>query len=287
MKLFFDYKMKIAYLGPERTFTEQIARDIFPEEMLIPISPIKNVIKAVEKNKVDFGVVPIENFYNGEVMETLDSLTESSNVKVVMEKYLEIVHCLGVLPEHKKIKQIMSKNQALEQCSDYIYKKFPDAVTIPVSSTAEAVEMIKKENKIYAAAVASEKAIKDAGLKILDKDLCPKNKTRFVVLGKITTKPSSNDKTFLVIHPHIDKPGILFNCLKFFNDSNINLNSIQSRPDKNKGYYFYIELEGHEQDKSVSKCIENMRSFLDSECKYPDAVKILGSYPNTHWKDED
>ncbi len=284
-------EIKIAYLGPEKTFTEKAAREFFKNHHnaeFIPFQPIRNVIMAVENGKVDFGVVPLENFYNGEVRETLDSLNECSKTKIVSERALEIIYCLGALKNHTKIKKILSKDQALEQCGKYLCLHLAEATTIATTSTMQAAENIKSANMLDAAAIASRPAIESAGLKILAKDICPNNKTRFVLIAKKPTMPTGDDKTFISIHPPIrDKPGVLYNSLGFFANFGINLEDLKSRPDGKKGYYFYIELDGHEADKKVIMALDAIKFYLDPENKHPNTIKILGSYKNAHWKDED
>ena len=284
--------MKVAYLGAEKssTFTEKIAREIFNANYeFVPLRPIINVINAVETEKTDFGVVPIENLINGEVRETLDFLTETSKTKIIQEKALKIVHCLGTLRGNEKINEVYSKDQALEQCSKYLYENYPNAILITTSDTAEGAGFIAKQNILEAGAIASEQALKDAGLEIIARDICPNNKTRFVVLGRDYAKPTGDDKTFLAIHPVVrDRPGVLADTLIFFRDRGINLEYIQSRPDKDKGYYFYLELNGHKDEKNIEESIKNLRNYLLdlSVDKNYNPVKILGSYKNTHWKDE-
>ncbi len=277
--------MLISYLGPPKTFTEQKAKELFPNEVLVSIQPIRKVILSVENNRADFGVVPLDNYYNGEVRETLDSLIECKNTKIIQESSSQIVHCLGVLNKKNEIKEILSKDQALEQCSKYICNNYPDVSTISVSSTAEAISIISRENRLYSAAIASKSAIISGGLKILDEDICPNNKTRFVVIGKDILNSSGDDKTLLAIHPPvIDKPGVLYNSLKFFYDQEINLECIQSRPDGKNGHYFYLEIIGHIKDKKVELALENLCQYFNSELNN-GVVKILGSYRNTRWKD--
>ena len=278
---------KVAYLGPENSFTGDITKEIFKNENLISMPTIRKIIISVENDELDFGVVPLENFYNGEIRETLDTLTEASKTRILMEKYSKIVHCIGALKGHTKILKILSKDHAIEQCSKYISSKYPNATPITTLSTAEAVEVIHNNKMLDAGAIASENALKKFNFEILSKDLCPNNKTRFAVVGKAETKSTGDDKTLLVIHPDIDRPGVLYNTLKFFYEQNINLTSIQSRPDGKNGYYFYIELVGHETDKKVKEAIDKIKNFLGSEKKFSEeVVKILGSYPNSHWKEE-
>jgi prephenate dehydratase len=278
-------KIKTAYLGPKGTFTEKVAKENMPETNLISLSPIRAVIRAVETQEADFGVVPLENFYQGEVRETLDSLTECSNTKIIKETYIPIVHCLGALQNHQQIEKILSKDQALSQCSKYLSKYYSNATTISTASTSEAVNIIQQQNQKNSAAIASEKAIQESGLEILAKDLCPNNKTKFVIVGRQETKPTGNDKTFLAIHPHIiDKPGVLNDILSTFATMDINLEYIQSRPDGKGGYYFYVEFDGHQKDEKIKHSIQGIELSLDEKKQYPDTIKFLGSYQNSGWK---
>ena len=281
--------MKVAYLGPQGTFTEKATREVFPSEELVPLQPIRRVIRAVEAVEVDRGVVPSENFYNGEVRETLDALTESSKARIIGEKSLVVVHCLGALQGHGKIMQIYSKDQALEQCSRYLCENYPNADTLAVSSTAEAAKKIAKERMLDAAAIASDSALRESGLEVLASDICPDNKTRFVILGTTPVNRTGDDKTFIAIRPQCpkdkDRPGVLYTALGFLAGLRINLEYIQSRPDGKKGYIFYIELDGYEQDEAVRTALDSIRLSLDPQTKYPNTVKVLGSYPNTHWKE--
>jgi prephenate dehydratase len=279
--------MKVAYLGPEKTFTEKAARSLFPNEELVPLLPMRNVVMAVETGKFQRAVVPLENIYNGHVIHTLDSLTKCENTRIIKESSLEIVHCLGALPQHEKINRVYSKDQALEQCDDYLYTNFPDAELIAKASTAEAAEYIVRQNEFGSAAIASEAALRKSGLEVIANDLCPNNRTRFIVLGRDRTHPTGDDKTILAIHPPArDEPGVLADCLNIIKSQHINLECIYSRPDGKKGYFFYAELDGHEKDEKVRNAVQALRYSLDQQHEHSDTIKILGSFANSHWKDE-
>ena len=278
---------KVAYLGPEKTFTEIATKELFPFCELIPIQPIRKVVLAVEKDLAEYGVVPLENFYNGEVRETLDSLIDMKYTHIINETSLSIVHCLGALKEHETIEQILSKDQALEQCSRYICTYYPNAQTISLNSTAQAVEEIAFKKLKNAGAIANKSALEKYGLELIEEDICPNNKTRFVILGKKGNGSTGNDKTLLVIHPTVkDKPGVLEKCLGVFSKREINLEYIQSRPDGKDGYYFYIEINGHKEDEKVINSIFELKNFLDPENIYENTLIVLGSYENTNWKSE-
>lgn len=278
--------MKIVYLGPKNTFTEKIARARFPNDDLVPLQPIKNVVLAIENGCAERGIIPIENFYNGHVIHTLDSLTKSKGVRIIEEISSRVIHCFGASKIHTSIKKIYSKDQALEQCDDYICINYPNAQTIQTSSTAEAAEYISKNNCLDSAAIASSDALIKSGLEVLAIDICPNNKTRFVILGKNQTISTGDDKTILAIHPPLrDEPGVLADCLNILKSQHINLECIYSRPDKEKGYFFYVELNGHEKDKNISIALSALKYSLDSKSNYEDTIKILGSFPNSHWKE--
>mgnify|MGYP001567642388 CR=1 FL=1 len=280
--------MKIAYLGPEKTFTEQITRKIFPEDELIPLQPIRNVIMAVEDRKLTYGVVPLENLYNGYVINTLDTLTKCKDTKITREVSMKITHCLGALKNHDKIERIYSKSDALEQCDEYLFKNFPDAKTISVSSTAEAITYLSK-NDVYnftAAAIASKEALLKSGLEIIAGDICPNNITRFAILERNRTIQTGDDKTIITIHPiERDKPGVLADCLNILRSQHINLECIFSRPDRIGNYYFYAELNGHKDEERVKRALTSIEYSLNPKSENHRVVNVLGSFPNSHWKE--
>ena len=280
--------MKIAYLGPEKTFTEKATRELFPEQEPLPLQPIRNVVMAVETGKADKGVVPLENFYNGHVIHTLDSLTRCEFTKIIQEKSLKVVHCLGALPGAGKISRIYSKDQALDQCDEYLYNHFPNAETIATTSTAEAADYIVRNKQLDSAAIASQAALTKSGLEIMAIDLCQNNSTRFIVLGRSSTTPTGDDKTMLAIHPPVrDRPGVLADCLNILGSQHINLEGLYSRPDGNKVYIFYVELNGHQEDENVRIALKALKYSLDPKNKHSDTINVLGSFANSHWKDED
>lgn len=278
--------IKVAYLGPKNTYTEKAAKLLFPDAELLPFTHIKKVILAVEEAEVNFGVVPFENIYNGKVIHTLDALTnQSKKSNIVQEISMPITHCLGALKGHSEITQIQSKDQALEQCDAYLSDKYPGAELIAVSSTTLAVNKIIQENLVNAAAIASKEGLN--GLGIIEEDICPNNKTRFFVISNQPTKPTGDDKTFISFHPHLtDEAGVLYRCLGPLNKFKINMGDIFSRPDGNstqRGFHFFIELKGHQEDFLVKSAIEELKKYLDPENKFTDAVRVFGSYPDSHW----
>ncbi len=279
-------RTKVACLGNKGAYTHSAAELMFAGAELATYAHVKNVVMAVENGEVDYGVIPFENIYNGKVIGTLDSLVSlTRQSSIVRELATPIVHCFGALKDHGQITQVMSKDQALEQCEAYLSENYPQAEQVAVANTVLAVERIVKEQLKNAGAIASKKGLE--GLEILAEDICPNNLTRFFALGKQPTKLTGDDKTFISFHPYVtDEAGVLYNCLSPLKLFNINMADIFSRPDKNpekRSYHFFVEINGHKEDKLVKRALEDLKLYLDPQGKYPDAVRIYGSYPNTHW----
>lgn len=265
--------LRIAYLGPEATFTHAAAREKFGAGTeYIPSESIPGVFRDVETGAVDFGVVPIENSLEGAVTHTLDMLLDSP-LLVSAEIFLRVSHCLlsnNPLPE---IERVYSHPQVFGQCRSFIQKTIPGVELIEVASTARAAELAAGEEK--AGALAGELAADIYGLKIRRRKIedSAGNITRFLVIGKISSPPSGRDRTSLLFSlPH--RSGSLHDALNVFKNREINLTRIESRPSKKKPweYNFFVDLEGHQRTRKIKAALEE----LESQAKF---LKILGSYP--------
>ena len=271
---------KIAFLGPEGTFTEEALtkyRKGLKEYEKMPVSTIQDVIKSVDRGEAFQGVVPIENSIEGSVNITQDILTFESDAKIIGEITIPIKHHLigkkGT--KIKNIKKILSHPHATAQCRIFLASRCSDCEIIAANSTAEAVKkLLNSENDT--AAIGTKIAAGIYNLEILFSDIedNKQNKTRFVIIGTIIPPKTGNDKTSIVCFLKKDKPGSLFNILKEFADRNINLTRLESRPAKKDlgDYVFMIDMEGHIHDKTIYEAIESLRNKVY-------LVKILGSYP--------
>ena len=271
---------KIAFLGPEGTFTEEAlikyVKDLKEYEK-IPISTIQDVIKSVDRGEACQGVVPIENSIEGSVNITQDILTFESDAKIIGEITIPIKHHLigkkGT--KIKNIKKILSHPHATAQCRIFLASKCGDCEIIAANSTAEAVKKLLSSES-DTAAIGTKIAAGIYGLEILFSDIedNKENKTRFVIIGTIIPPKTGTDKTSIVCFLKKDKPGSLFNILKEFAERNINLTRLESRPAKKDlgDYVFMIDMEGHIHDKTIYEAIESLRNKVY-------LVKILGSYP--------
>ena len=271
---------KIAFLGPEGTFTEEALikyiKDLKEYEKM-PISTIQDVIKSVDRGEVWQGVVPIENSIEGSVNITQDILTFESDAKIIGEITIPIKHHLigkkGT--KIKNIKKILSHPHAAAQCRIFLAGKCAGCEIIAANSTAEAVKkLVSSESDTAAIGTKIAACLYDMEILFSDIEDSKENKTRFVIIGTIIPPKTGNDKTSIVCFLKKDKPGSLFNILKEFAERNINLTRLESRPAKKDlgDYVFMIDMEGHIHDKTIYEAIESLRNKVY-------LVKILGSYP--------
>lgn len=266
--------LKVTCLGPLATFTHLAAlRHFGSSASFVPVDSIKKVFENVETNKAEYGVVPIENSNEGVVSHTLDMFMDSE-LQVVAEIIIEISHnLLSRQTNRAKIRKIYSHPQALAQCRGWLETNMPGVPVAESTSTAKAAELAAKDPK--AAAIASEIAARMYDLSIVERSIqdSRRNITRFLVISKEFPHRTGNDKTsvmFSIKH----KPGALYEVLLPFKRSRINLTKIESRPSRRKAweYIFFVDLEGHVEDRKVKKAID----ALAQNCLY---LKILGSYP--------
>jgi prephenate dehydrogenase len=272
--------MTVGFLGPEGTYTDEAAKQLFPDTTRIAYPSIDAVFEAVAARAVSFGVVPIESLVQGPVTETLDNLFRYAGQVAIGEMLvLPIDHALGGLGRPDEVRRVLSKDQALQQCSAYLAHTYPQATLVETPSTTAAMEMIAREGWRDAAAIGNASAIQQYGLEILARGIGnpPQNKTKFAVLGDRYHAPTGSDATSFVIYPHRDRIGLLQDILHLISrESGLNLSSIHSRPDTKGGFRFYMEVEGHLEDPAVAQCLAAMGRALASD---DVEVRVFGTYP--------
>jgi chorismate mutase/prephenate dehydratase len=266
--------LTVAFLGPPATFSHMACIQHFGGSVrLLPENTIQNVFEAVESERADYGMVPVENSTEGPVSLTLDSFVQSS-VKICAEVMTRISHDLISLSgDAWDMKKIYSHPQALSQCRDWLRTNFPHVPLEEAGSTARAAQMAKEDSR--AAAIAGSLAASLYGLKAVASRIedQPNNDTRFLVLGRQGVDRTGKDKTsVLFIVPHA--PGTLFRVLQVFYEEKINLTKIESRPNKGKSweYVFFIDFEGHAADPHVAQALQEVKERVLF-------LKLLGSYP--------
>lgn len=267
--------VRVGYLGPKGTFSQAAVLQHFGDDIaLCDFSTIDEVFDAVATDKVDFGVVPVENSTEGAVNNTQDCLIDT-RVRIVGEQIVLIVHNLLVHPQSSMaaIKVVASHKQSLAQCRQWLLRNMPDIELRECASNAEAAKLAV--NNKDTAAIAGKVAADTYGLKILHASIQDQlhNSTRFLVLANAETEPTGADKTSIIVYTE-NKPGALFRCLQPFEELQISLTKIETRPSKKEAweYVFFIDFEGHKADPQVRTLFERL-----GHCTAE--VKILGSYP--------
>jgi chorismate mutase/prephenate dehydratase len=265
---------RIAYLGPQATFTHIAALKKFGKSLqYINCDSIADVFTEVERERADYGVVPIENSTEGAVNYTLDMFIDS-DLKICSEAYLPIKHYLmGKAKKISYIKRVYSHQQVFAQCRKWLEKNLPHAQLIPVTNTTVAASIYATTRSN--AAIASKLAAEEYNLKILAYSIedSPHNITRFLIIGKHEVESTGNDKTSIVFSMK-DRVGALHDVLTPFKRKGINLTNIESRPSKKKAwkYYFFVDMQGHIRNKKIRQALSQLRR----SCTF---FKILGSYP--------
>ncbi len=267
--------LRVAFLGPEGTFSHVAARQQFGGRATLVAEPtIADVVSAVARGRSDLAVVPVENTTEGVVTAALDALVEHE-VPICGEVVLRVSHHLlsrsGRLAD---VKRVASIPQALAQCRGWLEGHLPGVDRVETASTAAAARLAANDAGVAAigSALAAETfALATAAAAIEDRR---DNTTRFVVLGAAPAPPSGNDLTSAFFIVPRDLSGALHRLLAPFAAHGVNLTSIQSRPQKGKPfeYVFFLDLEGHREDPAVSLALAEAAALATSH-------RVLGSFP--------
>jgi chorismate mutase/prephenate dehydratase len=266
--------LKVAFLGPEGTYTHSAAVKHFGSQIESePVANIEEVFRLVEADGANFGVVPVENSSEGVINHTLD-LFMKSTLTISGEVELRIRHNLMTNETSTaSIDRVYAHQQTLAQCRIWLDTNLPNAECIAVRSNAEAVIIASEHDR--SAAIAGTMAAELYSLPVMYADIEdePNNTTRFVVIGKYQSPPSGADRTSLLVFAH-NKPGSLFSLLEPLAKRNISMSNIESRPSR-RGvweYVFFIDIDGHRDDPNIAEAI------IDID-KASAMVTVLGSYP--------
>jgi chorismate mutase / prephenate dehydratase len=266
--------LKIGYLGPQGTFSEQAVHKHFGHSAMgMPLESIEEVFEEVERRNADFGVVPVENSGQGTIQSTLDMFLTSS-LKICGEVELRVhQHLLSRTGRMEDIERVYGHPQSLAQCKTWLRQNLPQTERIALPSNAEAAKRARSSDD--AAAIAGESAAHVYGLKIVAGPIedRPDNTTRFLVLGRELFPPSGHDRTSLLVFVK-DQPGALFNVLRPLAEQGLSMNRIESRPAHTGKwqYAFFIDFNGHVDDPGVRQALKEVE-------QYASRVTILGSYP--------
>ena len=266
--------LKIGFLGPEGTFSQQAVIKHFGHSAHgLPLASIEEVFQEVAAGNADFGVVPVENSGQGTIQSTLDMFLVSP-LKICGEVELRVhQYLLSRSGRLEDVERVYSHPQSLAQCQSWLRQNAPKTERIAVSSNAEAARRARSSDD--AAAIAGSSAAHVYGLKSIAGPIedRPDNTTRFLVVGRELFPSCGHDRTSILVYVK-DQPGALFNILRPLAERGLSMNRIESRP-AHQGlwrYAFFIDFEGHIEDESVRAALSDLEAFASE-------VKVLGSYP--------
>jgi len=266
--------LKIGYLGPEGTFSEQAVRKHFGHAAYgLPLGSIEEVFQEVAAGHADFGVVPVENSGQGMIQVTLDMFL-TSDARICGEIELRVHQCLHSMAARlEDIQRVYAHAQSLQQCKTWLRMNLPNVECEAVGSNAEAARLARHADD--AGAIAGEIAGKVYGLRTLATGIEDRadNTTRFLVIGRSLFPPSGNDRTSLLITVN-DQPGALYHVLSPFAAHGVSLNRIESRPAHSGKwqYAFFIDVSGHIKDEALQAAVKEIEQSVAQ-------LRVLGSYP--------
>jgi len=270
-----EQPIKVAFLGPEGTFTQEAALKHFGDGAIsVPKAAIDEVFREVLAGACNYGVVPVENSTEGVISHTLDSFMDSS-IKICGEVELRIHHhfMVGGNTNNDNITRVYSHAQSLAQCRQWLNSNYPSIERVAVSSNAEAAKRVQGEWN--SAAIAGDMSCELYQLeklweKIEDR---PDNSTRFLIIGRESVPPSGDDRTSVVVSVR-NKPGALHDLLEPFRRHNVDMTRLESRPSRSSkwSYVFFIDFVGHIEDEAVTKVLEELSANVAD-------LNVLGSYP--------
>lgn len=274
-------KLRIAFLGPFGTFTEQAVHQVAPAgAVLLPTTSAPQALAAVRRGEADRAVVPIENSIEGGVNATLDSLSHGDPLVIVAEMHVHVVFQLAVLPgtRAEDIRRIGTHPHAWAQCRGWVEETFPGAIHVPATSTAAAAELLSDGDASFDAALCNAVSVNTYGLEALYQDVAdnPGAVTRFVLVARpgAVPPPTGADKTTIQVALPVNESGALLTLLEQFSARGVDLSRIESRPsgDGLGNYTFSIDIVGHIREERVQAALVGLH-------RYSPEVRFMGSYP--------
>ena len=269
-----ERRLRVAYLGPAGTFSEQALLRHFGSSVdAVPCPTIDEVFRATEAGATDFGIVPVENSSEGAVNRTLDLLLQSPlaiSGEVSVPVRQNLMTRSGSLDG---VRRIASHPQSLAQCAGWLDRNAAGVERVPVASNAEAARLASDDPAT--AAIAGEHAAQRYGLQLVARSIQddPNNRTRFAVIGRHACAPSGADQTSLILSVP-DRAGAVHARIEPFARHGVSMKRFESRPARQGlwEYYFYIDVIGHRDDPPVAAAL----SELKSQAAF---CKVIGSYP--------
>lgn len=276
-----DAPLRIVFLGPFGTFTEQAVWQVAPAGAeLVPVTSVSQAFAAVRRGDADRAVVPIENSIEGGVNATLDALSVGDPLVIVSEMLVHVTFNLALLPgvDPSSVKRIGTHPHAWAQCRQWVEATFPGAIHVPTTSTAAAAELLAAGEATFDAALCNSTSVERYGLVAAFTDVAdnPGAVTRFVMVSRPGSLPpfSGADKTTILVALPVNRAGALLTLLEQFAVRGIDLSRIESRPsgDGLGSYNFSIDIVGHIREERVQAALVGLHRMCPE-------VRFMGSYP--------
>ena len=268
-------ELVVAFQGERGAYSELAVRRSFDEDVkVLPCHTFKDAFDAISAGKAKLGVLPVENTLGGTIFDTLDLLNIHPELTVAGEQKIRVVHNLIVNPGTKigDIKRVYSHPQGLAQCKEFLSSELKDAEAMSFYDTAGAVEYIKDQKDMNAAAIAGEPAANYYGMEILKEGIetNPSNFTRFYIITREENAAdykgdAAVDKAAISFSVS-DEPGSLMKVLDVLYQNNLNMQKLESRPIPGKPweYNFFVEVKIENNDdfeKAIKEAKEIAASF--------------------------
>ncbi len=283
-----DYKLKIGFQGEKGAYSDMAIDGLYPDQAVekLPYRTAYDVIEALKKDQINFGLLPIENSIIGPITHTYDLLLENK-LKIAREIIIPIHHALLTAPGVKlsDLKRVYSHPAAIAQCEMFI-RTMKNVDILPTYDTAGSAKIIAEQRLHDTGAIAGAGAAALYGLSVVQENIedYPHNQTRFLLLSVEDIQfdqeeyvPSKVSGVF----DTLDQPGMLFHVLEIFNKHKVNLTSIASRPNKTEPwkYHFFIDMDGHLGDENITNAFSEIK-------KMSGFIHAFGSYPKYLPKDQ-
>ncbi|MDE5655256.1 MAG: prephenate dehydratase [Clostridia bacterium] len=274
-----DLKGKKGYYGDKGSNSQQAMIDFFGDDDGDSFATFEDIFVALKDDKIQYGVLPIENSSTGAITEVYD-LLRKYDFFIVGEQWQGINHCLlGVAgTKLEDVKEVYSHPQAITQCDNYL--SGGKWTIIPYKSTASSAKFVAEQKDKSKTAIASKRNAQLYGLDVIAENIQSQscNYTRFIVIGKNLLESDKSDKTSIVFALN-STPGALFNALKYFAKNGINLLNIESRPVENspERYYFYVDLEYPCNSEKLNEALEyvaEVSSFFEIIGEYAKGQRV-------------
>ncbi len=263
---------RAVYQGVPGAYGCEAAEGVFGDN-IYNVKTFEDVFRQVVNGSADFGVVPVENYSTGSIMEVFD-LLKKYEVYIAGETYVEVRHCLAGTADADEdgLVQVYSHEQGFYQSKEYLADK--EWIQTKVLNTAIAAKMVSEMGDRTRAAICSARAAELYGLKIIKANInfASKNRTRFIIISKTPIADNANNKVSIMFSvPHVS--GGLFEALGFFKETGLNMVKIESRPiaDKPGEYIFFVDLEGNVGNENVSEALNKLQT-------YAAGYRFLGNY---------